>query len=83
MAVQVGHRVAWLACEMRAGVLHAKYTQNSVRGARRTTNAAGGLLSSTIRRRQRLVDGHKLVDTQVDVQNVKKLGAGQEKGASG
>ena len=57
--------------------------KSCVRGAPRTTNAAGGLLSSTIRRRQRLVDGHKLVDTQVDVQNVKKLGAGQEKGASG
>ena len=55
----------------------------AVCGGPRTTNAAGGLLSSTIRRRQRLVDGHKLVDTQADVQNVKKLGAGQEKGASG
>ena len=31
MAVQVGCRGTWLACEMRAGVLHAKYMQNSVR----------------------------------------------------
>ena len=72
MAVQVGHRVAWLACEMRAGVLHAKYTQNSVRGARRTTNAAGGLLLSTMCRRPHLDVRDELVVIRVDEQDVKK-----------
>ena len=77
----MGFRVAWRAYAQRMRVHRTPYMRCA--GARRTTNAAGGLLLSTIRRRQRLVDGHKLVDTQVDVQNVKKLGAGQEKGASG
>lgn len=83
----MGFRVAWRAYAAHAGAPHAIHAacrgKKLCAGARRTTNAPGGLLSSTIRRRQRLVDGHKLVDTQVDVQNVKKLGAGQEKGASG
>ena len=72
MAMQVGCRVAWLVCETRAGVLHAKYTQNSVRRARRTTNAAGGLLLSTMCRRPHLDVRDELVVIRVDEQDVKK-----------
>ena len=62
----------WLACETRAGVLHAKCTRNSVRGGRRTTNAAGALLWSTMCRRRHLDARDELVVIRVDEQNVKK-----------
>ena len=72
MAVQVGHRVAWLACDMRAGVLHANYTRILCGGGRRTTNAAGGLLLSTMCRRPHLDVRDELVVIRVDEQDVKK-----------
>ena len=55
MAMQGGCRATWLVCETRGGVLHAKMTEKSVRGARRTSYAARGLLLSTVCRR-RLLD---------------------------
>ena len=72
MAVQVGHRVAWLACEMRAGVLHANYMRILCGGGRRTTNAARGLLLSTMCRRPHLDVRDELVVIRVDKQDVKK-----------
>ena len=72
MAVQVGCMSEWLACETRAGVLHAKYTHTSVRGARRTSYAAGGLQLSTMCRRPHLDARDELVVILVDEQNVKK-----------
>ena len=77
-----------MACLRSACGCTARHTRGvqglkAVCGGPAHQDAAGGLLSLTIGRRQRLVDGHKLVDTQVNVQNVKKLGAGQEKGDSG
>ena len=52
MAVRVVCRGAWLARETRASVLHAKHAahwgENLCTGPRRTSNAAWGLLLSTI-----------------------------------
>ena len=63
---------ACLACETRAGVLHAKYTRTSVRGARRTSYAAGGLQLSTMCRRPHLDTHDELVVIRVDEQDEKK-----------
>ena len=76
MAVRVVCRGAWLARETRASVLQAKMTLAAakfcVRGGQRTTNAAGGLLLSTMCRRRHLDDRHRLVVIWVDEQDVKK-----------
>ena len=87
MAVRMGFRVAWLANEAREGALHAICAacrgQKLCAGGWRTANAAWGLLSSTTRRRRRLVDRDQVVDIRVDEPNVKRSGANREKGASG
>ena len=71
MAMQVGCRATWLVCETRGGVLHAKMTEKSVRGARRTSYAAGGLQLSTMCRRLHVDARDELVVIRVDEQDVK------------
>ena len=60
--MQVGRTGAWLACETRAGVLHAKqaahWGKSLCAGPRCTSNAAPGLLLSTIGLRPQIYDRH-------------------------
>ena len=71
MAVQAGCRGAWLACETRAGVLHAKHAahwgKKLCAGPRRTSNPEQGLLLSTIGRRPQVK--HALKPTQNAVEH--------------
>ena len=73
---------AYLVCETRAGVLHAKYTHISVRGARRTSYAAGGLQLSTMCRRPHLDVRDELVVIRVDEQDVKEPRLHRQKSTS-
>jgi len=86
VAVRVVCRGAWLARETRAGVLHAKHAahwgENLCTGPWRTSNAARGLLLSTIGRRQQGDDRHGLVGIKIDEQDVKKARVDRQKSAS-
>ena len=73
---------ACLACETRAGVLHAKYTRTSVRGARRTSYAAGGLQLSTMCRRLHVDARDELVVIRVEEQDVKEPRLHRQKSTS-
>ena len=82
MAVRVVCRVAWLARETRARVLHAKHAahwgENLCTGPRRTSKAAWGLLLSTIGRRPQVNDRYGLVGIKIDEHDVKKARADRQ-----
>ena len=74
--MRVGCRGEWLARETRARALHAIHAacggEKLCSGPCRTSNAAGGLPSSTIGRRPQVDDRDTLVGIKTYEQDVKK-----------